>query len=476
MELARRVAKNTFYNVSALIIGSVSGLFLTIFLARILKHEQFGIYSLALSIAMLATSLSSLGIDGAVVRYTAYYDGIHDVKGVRTHLRYFLKIRIILSIIVFSTLLSCSKWIAVFFHNEALFLPFIISAFITLFYSFMVFFDSFFKGLQKFEFTFAKQVIYEGARWVFVLPLATTMLAVGALIGVAISFFVAFLFLTIILIFKYSHYIFGEVDDVYGKVEAFIGYMTIASLSGIIYAYIDTIMIGYLLTTTDVGYYRASYTVVFAIAGLISSFCSVLFPTFTQMTVDEINKALNRLIRYSAMLTFPLSFVLYFLSEKIILFIYGADYLPAVDVMHVLAFILIVSSFDYLYSIFSAKEVPEITATLNVFGMLLNIFLNYILILKFGIVGAAMATVLSRIIVLACVIVALYKLFKIVFNLRVPLKLLLFVIFDLIIVNYLAVDLSIKLLSALVVYFVLLIITRTLTLDDIKYFINVLKP
>jgi len=35
MELARRVAKNTFYNVSALIIGNVSGLFLTIFLARI---------------------------------------------------------------------------------------------------------------------------------------------------------------------------------------------------------------------------------------------------------------------------------------------------------------------------------------------------------------------------------------------------------------------------------------------------------
>lgn len=476
MELARRVAKNTFYNVSALILGNVSGLFLTIFLARILKPEQFGIYSLALSIAMLATSLSSLGIDRTVVRYTAYYVGINDIESVRGCLRHFMKIRVILSIIVSSLLIILSKALAEFFGDSRLTIPFVISGFIVFFYSLVCFLDAFFKGLQRFEYSFLRQVVYEASRWVFVIPLATMYLAVGALIGFSIAFAVAFTLLLVIFIFKYFYFISGNSKPVSSKVNIFIGYMTIASLSGLMYAYVDTIMIGYFLTPTDVGFYRAAYTIVFALVGLISSLSSVLFPTFTQMTVDEINKALNKLIKYSAMLTFPLSFVLYFLAEKIVLLIYGVNYLPAVDVMHILAFILIVSSFDYLYSIFSAKEVPEITATLNVFGMLLNILLNYILIIKFGIVGAAMATVLSRFIVLACVIIALYKLFKIAFNLQIPLKLLFFVILDLIVVNYLAVDLPIKLLSALIIYLVLLIITRTLTLDDIKYFISVLKP
>ena len=47
---ARKVLKNSIYNSSALLIGNVAGLILTIILARLLQSELFGIYHLALAV------------------------------------------------------------------------------------------------------------------------------------------------------------------------------------------------------------------------------------------------------------------------------------------------------------------------------------------------------------------------------------------------------------------------------------------
>ena len=480
MELARRVAKNTFYNVSALIIGNVSGLFLTIFLARILKPEQFGIYSLALSIAMLATSLSSLGIDGAVVRYTAYYVGINDIESVRGCLRHLMKIRVILSIIVSSSLIILSKALAEFFGDSRLTIPFVISGFITLFYSLMGFFDSFFKGLQRFEYSFLKQIVYEASRWVFVIPLATMYLAVGALTGFSIASAVAFTVLFIIFVLRYIHFVKGSYKRVTGRVNAFIGYMTIAGLSGLIYAYVDTVMIGYLLNTVDVGYYKAAYTIVFAVIGLISSMSNVLLPTFTQMSKKDIILSLGRINRYVSVLAFPMALSITYLAKEIISFVYGKDFIPATQAMVVLSLALIPGAFSYLATIFNARERPDVVASLITVSMILNVILNYFLILAKGIVGAALATVVSRFFFLFSVIIALYKLFGISANMRVVIKPLLaslVMLFILILLpkpNNLFYGLM-NLLFAGMVYLVLIFVLKVLDRNDVVYLMSLVK-
>jgi len=69
------VLKNSIYNSSALLIGNVAGLILTIILARLLQSELFGIYHLALAIAFLLLTFADLGINGTVVRYVSYACG-----------------------------------------------------------------------------------------------------------------------------------------------------------------------------------------------------------------------------------------------------------------------------------------------------------------------------------------------------------------------------------------------------------------
>ncbi|MEM2070925.1 MAG: oligosaccharide flippase family protein, partial [Archaeoglobaceae archaeon] len=67
--LAKQVFRNFIYNASSLLIGNLSGLIVSIYLAKTLKPELFGIYSLVLSIAYLVLSLTDLGINAATTRY-----------------------------------------------------------------------------------------------------------------------------------------------------------------------------------------------------------------------------------------------------------------------------------------------------------------------------------------------------------------------------------------------------------------------
>ena len=478
--MARKVARNALYNFSALLVGNISGLFLTIILARILKPENFGIYSLALSIAMLAIAFSNLGIDGAVVRYTAFYIGRGDLKKVRGHLHYFFKIKFVLASIIAAILIIFAKELASVFKDERLAVSFMIVGGIVFFASIVSLFNAFFVGLQKFKYVFLRQSIYETSRWAFCLPLAMVFLASGALIGISVAYMVVCLFLGLIIIKRYGEFVRGEVSPPDKSSRKFMGFMTVAGVSGIIYAYVDSVMIGYFMTSTDVGYYRAAYTVVFAIVGLVSSVSGVLFPTFTQMGNEDINTALERLIRYTSVIVFPFSLSIFYLSEEIVKVIYGVDYLAAVQAMVILSFALIPGAFTYLGTIFGARERADISACIQTFSMTLNVILNYFLILRMGIAGAALATVISRFFMISIVVFLLYRIFSIRPNFKVSLKPILASIVMLLVLIILPKPISlifglVEISFAGIIYMVIIFSTKSLSLDDIRYLRDVFR-
>ncbi len=216
---------------------------------------------------------------------------------------------------------------------------------------------------------------------------------------------------------RFKEFLLGDSDRADEKVLSFMGFMTIASISGIVYTYVDSLMIGYFLTTTDVGYYRAAFTIVFAIVGLITM-GDILLPVFTQLEGADLNNALNRLARYSSAIAFPAAFALAFLSEYVVIAVYGQEYLAAAQAMTILSFALIPASFNYLGAVFTAKEIPKYPAYITTASMLLNVVLNYFLINAMGISGAALATLISRVFSIVLVICLLYR----VLCLRVPVR------------------------------------------------------
>lgn len=64
--------------------------------------------------------------------------------------------------------------------------------------------------------------------------------------------------------------------------------------------------------------------------------------------------------------------------------------------MCVLSLLIAAASLNFYGVLFNAKEKPEYPARLIIISSVLNVILNYFLILRFGIMGAAIATVISR--------------------------------------------------------------------------------
>ncbi len=478
MELARRVAKNALFNTSALVVGNVSGLFLSVILARVLTPEYFGLYSLTLAVANVAIALANLGVDGAIVRYTAYFST--DIFQLRSHFRYFLKIKILLASLISLVLLFASNNLATIFGDERLALTFAIASLIVFLASLASALNSLFNGLQEFKYTLLSRIAYEVSRWIFVIPLAVSFLATGAIAGTAAAYLVSLIFLVIIVVRHYSEYIFGETGRVGGKVNTFVGFMSIAGISGIIYAHVDSIMIGHLLTPTDVGYYRAACTIVFALIGFISSLSSVLFPTFTRLTIEDIKRSLDRLTRYLSIIAFPSAFLILYLSEKIVKIVYGTEYLAASSAMFFLSFALLPGAFSYLPTIFNAKERVDISVKLTVSSMLLNVVLNYFLILEMGIAGAAVATVVSRFFTIGFAAILLYKMFSISFRASSVLKPLIssLIMFAVLIVmpepRSVVIGLA-EVIFAGLIYFVVLFGIRGIDMDDFRYYRNLVR-
>ncbi|WP_048098135.1 flippase [Archaeoglobus sulfaticallidus] len=478
MEFARRVARNALFNLLSLIVGSLSGLLLSITLARILGAEQFGVYSLAIAVGSMAISFATLGIDNAVMRYIAFSHGRKDLEGIRAHFYYFAKVKAVITLIVSTILITLSPKLAEIFNDERLSIPFALAGLIVLVASFSNFLNSFFRGLQKFDYSFFRQIVYETSRWVFVIPLALFFLASGAVLGSVLAYTTSLIFLFVLAI-KHRELIFGNKTHISPKVNNYMGFMTIASISGIVYAYVDSIMIGYLMDTTYVGYYRAAYTIVFAIIGFASSLATVLLPTFTQISLRDIENALERLNRYSAILAFPSVVLLSHFSKELISTLYGRDFLPSASVMFYLSFALIPGTFSYLITIFNAKERADIRAYIVITSMVLNVALNYALIIKMGITGAAIATVISRFFVISATIVLLNRVLGLQPKIGSCLRPLVATVIMFIVLLVLPKPESIytgilEILLTLMIYFLLLVGLKALTKKDLRYIKSVI--
>ncbi|MBC7115162.1 MAG: flippase [Archaeoglobi archaeon] len=396
--LARRVLRNAVYNSTSVLIGNLAGIIITIYVARALKPELFGIYSLALSVAFLLLTFTDLGVNGTLIRYGAHAHSRGDRELFRGYLRTLSKIKLLLasstSLLVFILSDPVSE---VVFQKTSLSAPLKIMSFFILFFSLSSFANSIFNALNDFRANLIKSIVYELSRLLFI-PLFIFMglSVLGALFGYVIAALLSLLVLSILLIRNHSSLIFGKASSVnLRRIMRFTGYLTIGSITWVVFAYVDSVMIGMFLPAEEVGYYRASYNIISAISGVVS-IPSVLFPVFVHLEGRDLRNAFSRTFRYASILAIPSAFGLITIGEPLIRFVYGAEYLPSVRVLNILSFLIITSALGFWGILFNAKEKPEYPVYCSFFGMLVNIVLNYFLILRMGIEGAALATVISN--------------------------------------------------------------------------------
>ncbi|WP_456327589.1 oligosaccharide flippase family protein [Archaeoglobus sp.] len=260
--LAKRVFRNVVYNSSSALIANVVGVVVTIYVARALKPELFGIYSLALSIAFLLLTFTDLGINSTLVRYVAHAYGLKDYELVRGYIRSLSKLKVLLVLIVSITLFASSDVLSIYvFHKPLLSNPLKVISLYTLFFSLLGFINSIFNAFNDFKANLVRALTYEFSRLFFIILFVSIGLSVvGALLGFVIASFFALIVLLVLLLKKYGDFVFGRAKPIdWRRIVRFTSYLTIGSITWVVFAYVDSVMIGMFLPAEEVGYYRASY-------------------------------------------------------------------------------------------------------------------------------------------------------------------------------------------------------------------------
>jgi len=348
------------------------------------------------------------------------------------------------------------------------------------FMSLLEFVTSIFVSLLDFKYIIWRHVVYELSK----LGVVTILILLGyqvygALWGTVLSTALAFFVLVPLLIGKYPSLIRGAKVGIDKKIILrFLSYLSLASVTGIVFVYVDSIMLGILLPIEEVGFYRAAYNVIFAIIGFVS-IISVLFPVFSQLEGKELDGAFQKVFRYTSLFVFPISLGLFFVVTPLIEIIYGVDYLPAALPTYVLSLLIIIIPLDFFGALLNSKEKPEYPAKLIMISALLNVILNYYFIIYFGMVGAAIATVISRYFHTISLGIIAIKILKIQLDFSAIYKPF---FSSLVMLSFLCIApkepgslMIAMILTATIIYFFTLYLVKGFGRDDLTYLHNIIK-
>lgn len=176
-------------------------------------------------------------------------------------------------------------------------------------------------------------------------------------------------------------------------------HMLLTSLGVALYGQIDKIMIGSWLGNTELGYYTAAYTLAtiwyFIPQSLSNSMRSVIFASTKDP--EDYSKKMRFLYLVTVFLGMVSGLGFQFVGGFCIRLLYGTEYLGAKAALSVLGWVGILANIGTAKSIWLVgKGLQKYTKYFTLMGAVVNIAFNALLIPVSGIVGAAIATIVSQ--------------------------------------------------------------------------------
>lgn len=174
-------------------------------------------------------------------------------------------------------------------------------------------------------------------------------------------------------------------------------------LSGLmvsVYAYTDRFMLKRMFDETIVGYYSVSYSICMMWTFVLQAIIDVMYPTI--MILSENNEKFEKKNRQLYAIVFYISFAvslfIYIFGGQIIFILYGDKYMPAVNSLKIMTWH---TAFSYLgvarnaWIVSNGKQ--KYLKYMYAVAMLMNIYLNWLLIPNMGASGAAAASLVTQI-------------------------------------------------------------------------------
>jgi O-antigen/teichoic acid export membrane protein len=169
-----------------------------------------------------------------------------------------------------------------------------------------------------------------------------------------------------------------------------------------IYARIDQVMIKNMINTESVGLYDAAVRISEIWYFIPNIIIISLFPAIVNARKNSSNLYYKR-IKHLFIIILSISILTALFtsiySKYLILIIFGSGFIGSLTVLNIYVWSMIGASLSFLSQQVLIAENMSKTISISIFfGMIINVILNIILIPKYGMIGAAMATLISYIV------------------------------------------------------------------------------
>lgn len=388
----RKYFANTSWLFFGNIIRMVITLFAGIYVARYLGPSNFGLLSYATSFAMLFSAIATLGLDGIVVRELVKNESRRDeLLGTA----FFLKgLGALLSLGIIA--------VAVKFTADDNFtsLLILIIALAAIFRSFGVI-DFYFRSK-----VLSKYTVYAGI-FSIILSTLTRLLLIYIRAGLVYFAFVILIESAILAIGFIAVYTKQSLSLFNWKIRFFLIKELLRDswpliLSGVavsIYMRIDQVMIKAMMDAEAVGNYavavklsEAWYFIPVAITGSVFPAIVNARKVSEKLYYERLQSLYSLMIWLSIGIALPTTF----LANYVIKLLFGEQYQHAAGVLKIYVWSLVFSSLGVASGKYLLTENYTRISFLRTFvGMLINVLLNIVLIPRYGLNGAAIATMFS---------------------------------------------------------------------------------
>ena len=395
---------------SALVFISVLLCYAILFVRRLvivrsLSTDDYGLFSLAMSIVFLFLTISLLGLNKGAQRFVALYRGKGDLEGAKGTVYGTAILFAIAALVTTAALMATSGVMSSLLDKPGLgWILFMLAFLIPI---------SGATGLiiacyQGFEMVTAKIIGSIGPDLLTTIAVILAILLFGTLHSIVLALLLGSALMLVVLVLYMYHTGFPGFSGIKPRLELrklllFSVPLGISGIASQVLVHTDTIMLGYFGTAKQVGMYNAAVPLFHLVPIFLTAMAFIYAPVAARMVGqgkdDELRVLYPNVTKWLFIFTLPMCFIFLFYPSQVLRLLFGARYVGAAYVLQILvigAFAHAVVGPNGMTLIAYGKSTLVMLDTVLV--ATLNVILNLIFIPRYGISGAAVATAVSLVV------------------------------------------------------------------------------
>lgn len=272
---------------------------------------------------------------------------------------------------------------------------------------------AFLNGLQELKYQATSDALQKVVYTVgSILVIALNYKLFGIIVANVLAGFFAFVF-SFLAIKRYIKVSKQSIDKAYIKDKVIQSSpFILTSIFWMIYFNIDRIFITYIKGNYATGLYSISYSFIGFLLGILGILSTTFFPVISSLSSNKqkLKSIVDKYLLSLYLFCVPVTIGGIYLAPKIISLVFGSQYLPGTTAFQLIMFFFLINAVGVInYYLLITNNLEKYSLKILGVSALVNILLNFIFVPWLGIIGAAITTIISEVVIFSASYIKIKK-------------------------------------------------------------------